>query len=47
VISDHSKSAGYTNGLSIERIEEQHKYIDELNSKLNGFAFLKVLKLIF
>ena len=44
VISDHSKSAGYANGLSIERIEEQHKYIDELNSKLNGFRIFKSIE---
>lgn len=33
VISDHSKAAFYANGLSEERIIEQHKYIDELNQK--------------
>jgi DNA polymerase (family 10) len=44
VISDHSKSAGYANGLSVERIEAQHKYIDELNSKLNGFRIFKSIE---
>jgi DNA polymerase (family 10) len=34
VISDHSKSAFYANGLSEERIREQHSYVDELNKKL-------------
>ena len=34
VISDHSKSAFYANGLSEERIREQHLYVDELNAKL-------------
>lgn len=41
VISDHSKSAGYANGLSVERIEQQHKYIDELNSKFKNFRIFK------
>lgn len=44
VISDHSKSAGYASGLSVERIEAQHKYIDELNSKLNGFRIFKSIE---
>lgn len=44
VISDHSKSAGYANGLSVERIESQHQYIDELNSKLNGFRIFKSIE---
>lgn len=33
VISDHSKSAFYAQGLSEERIKEQHHYICELNEK--------------
>jgi DNA polymerase (family 10) len=41
VISDHSKSAGYANGLSAERIQEQHREIDTLNQKLNGFRIFK------
>ena len=44
VISDHSKSAGYANGLSVERIEQQHKYVDELNSKLKGFRIFKSIE---
>ena len=44
VISDHSKSAGYANGLSVERIAEQHRYIDELNSKLKGFRIFKSIE---
>ncbi len=44
VISDHSKSAGYANGLTVERIEAQHKYIDELNSKLKGFRIFKSIE---
>jgi DNA polymerase (family X) len=44
VISDHSKSAFYANGLSVERIGEQHKYIDELNNKLKGFRIFKSIE---
>lgn len=36
VISDHSKSAFYANGLSEERIKEQHRYVDELNKKFEA-----------
>jgi DNA polymerase (family 10) len=41
VISDHSKSAFYANGLSEERIREQHRYVDELNQKLKPFKIFK------
>ncbi|HSZ85914.1 MAG TPA: PHP domain-containing protein [Puia sp.] len=41
VISDHSKSAFYANGLTEERIKEQHKYVDELNKKLSPFKIFK------
>jgi DNA polymerase (family 10) len=41
VISDHSKTAVYANGLTEERIREQHKYIDELNAKLKPFRIFK------
>jgi DNA polymerase (family X) len=44
VISDHSKSAAYANGLSVERIAEQHRYVDELNSKLKGFKIFKSIE---
>ena len=44
VISDHSKSAFYANGLSEERIKEQHKYIDELNSKYAPFKIFKSIE---
>ncbi|HXD93859.1 MAG TPA: helix-hairpin-helix domain-containing protein, partial [Bacteroidia bacterium] len=37
VISDHSKSAFYANGLTEERIQQQHLQIDELNRKLTSF----------
>ena len=44
VISDHSKSAFYANGLSEERISEQHRYIDELNAKLKPFKIFKSIE---
>ncbi|MBB6463713.1 DNA polymerase/3'-5' exonuclease PolX [Flammeovirga kamogawensis] len=40
-ISDHSKTAFYANGLSIERIEKQHQEIDELNKELAPFKIFK------
>jgi DNA polymerase (family X) len=44
VISDHSKSAFYANGLSEERIREQQRYIDELNKKLAPFKIFKSIE---
>ena len=44
VISDHSKSAFYANGLSVERIREQHAQIDELNKKLAPFRIFKSIE---
>jgi DNA polymerase (family X) len=44
VISDHSKSAFYANGLSEERIREQHLYVDELNAKLTPFHIFKSIE---
>ena len=44
VISDHSKSAFYANGLNEERIKEQHHYIDELNKKLSPFKIFKSIE---
>ncbi|GAC1309059.1 MAG: helix-hairpin-helix domain-containing protein [Mucilaginibacter sp.] len=38
---DHSKSAFYAKGLSIERVLQQHEEIDYLNKKLNGFQIFK------
>lgn len=35
VISDHSKAAAYAKGLTEDRIREQHRYIDEWNSRFN------------
>jgi len=40
-ISDHSKSAFYANGLSEERIKQQHEEIDKLNSRLENFKIFK------
>jgi DNA polymerase (family 10) len=44
VISDHSKVAVYANGLSEERIREQHRYVDELNGKLKPFKIFKSIE---
>jgi DNA polymerase (family 10) len=44
VISDHSKTAAYANGLSELRIREQHRYIDELNKKLAPFKIFKSIE---
>ncbi|AZQ64136.1 DNA polymerase/3'-5' exonuclease PolX [Flammeovirga pectinis] len=40
-ISDHSKTAFYANGLSVERIQKQHQEIDELNKELAPFKVFK------
>lgn len=44
VISDHSKSAFYANGLTEERIREQHREIEELNAKLAPFRIFKSIE---
>jgi len=44
VISDHSKSAFYANGLNEERIKAQHQYIDELNRKYAPFRIFKSIE---
>jgi DNA polymerase (family 10) len=44
VISDHSKSAFYAQGLSEERIQAQHEQVDALNSKLKGFKIFKSIE---
>ncbi len=41
VISDHSKSAGYANGLSVERLYQQWEEIDFLNKKMEPFKTYK------
>ena len=44
VISDHSKSAFYAQGLSEEKIKEQHHYIDELNQRFAPFKIFKSIE---
>jgi DNA polymerase (family 10) len=44
VISDHSKSAFYANGLQEDRIREQHKLIDELNNRFRPFRIFKSIE---
>lgn len=44
VISDHSKAAAYANGLTEERIREQHNYVDELNRRLSPFKIFKSIE---
>lgn len=44
VISDHSKSAFYAQGLPEEKIREQHLHIDELNKKLHPFKIFKSIE---
>lgn len=41
VISDHSQSAFYANGLGKERVEQQWQEIEELNQKLAPFRIFK------
>lgn len=44
VLSDHSQSAFYANGLTPERIAEQHVEIDALNEKLAPFRIFKSIE---
>jgi len=44
VLSDHSKSAFYANGLTEERIIAQHEEINELNKKLTPFKIFKSIE---
>jgi DNA polymerase (family X) len=44
VISDHSKAAYYANGLTEQRIREQHRYIDTLNQSLAPFKIFKSIE---
>ncbi|HMH24577.1 MAG TPA: PHP domain-containing protein [Puia sp.] len=44
VISDHSKSAFYANGLNEERIKEQHAQIEALNRQLAPFTIFKSIE---
>ncbi len=44
VISDHSKTASYAQGLNEEQIKAQHQQIDELNKKLAPFKIFKSIE---
>jgi len=44
VISDHSRSAFYANGLSEDRIRAQHAEIDELNARYAPFRIFKSIE---
>lgn len=44
VISDHSKAAAYANGLTEERIREQHRQIDMLNEQYKPFKIFKSIE---
>jgi DNA polymerase (family 10) len=44
VISDHSRTAFYANGLQVERVREQHLNIDELNAQLVPFRIFKSIE---
>ena len=40
-ISDHSRSAAYAGGLSIDEVKRQHDEIDALNERMSPFLILK------
>jgi DNA polymerase (family 10) len=40
-ICDHSRAAHYAGGLSIERVREQHREIEQLNKELGPFRIFK------
>lgn len=40
-ICDHSKTAGYANGLSVDRVKKQQEEIDKLNEKNLGIKIIK------
>jgi len=44
VISDHSQTAAYANGLKEDRIRAQHQEIDLLNKKNGGFKIFKSIE---
>jgi len=44
VISDHSKSAFYANGLTEDRIHAQHEQVNELNTRLAPFKIFKSIE---
>ncbi len=44
VISDHSQSAGYAQGLKEERVLAQHQQVDALNKQLKPFKIFKSIE---
>jgi DNA polymerase (family X) len=44
VISDHSQTASYANGLKEDRIIAQHKQIDAINQQLSPFKIFKSIE---
>jgi DNA polymerase (family 10) len=40
-LCDHSQAAHYANGLSVERVRQQHKEIDQLNAEMAPFRIFK------
>jgi DNA polymerase (family 10) len=44
VISDHSRSAAYANGLTNERVAQQHMEIENLNKELAPFKIFKSIE---
>ncbi|MBC7720804.1 MAG: DNA polymerase/3'-5' exonuclease PolX [Pedobacter sp.] len=44
VISDHSKTAFYAQGLPVEKVIAQHQQIDELNAKIAPFKIFKSIE---
>ncbi len=44
VISDHSQAAFYANGLSVERLLDQHRHIDRLNALYSPFRIFKSIE---
>ena len=44
VISDHSQTAAYANGLKEDRIRAQHQEIDQLNKELPPFKIFKSIE---
>ncbi len=44
VISDHSKTAFYANGLSEEKVYAQHQQVEELNARFAPFTIFKSIE---
>lgn len=44
VISDHSKTAVYADGLPVEKVKLQHEEIDRLNAKMAPFKIFKSIE---